>query len=263
MAESITATSSVPIVEAAPEPQPPLFEKKVSKGLIEAHEDQTWLLGRRFRHALDFAFTLHEKQTRKAGKADRPYFLHLMAVTSMVLELDGTEDEAIAAMLHDSVEDQCIWFVKQQYGAAPRSAEEAHQIAFAYIRKQYGDAVADIVTTLTEEKLPPGWRKWPKPHQYAVLHEANLVKFEKLRRASPSVRRVKGADALHNLRSLFQDLRTNGPEIWEKFAGGKSLKLWQAEQLIELFHEHGPKLVAIEMERVLEPLKKLAEVAEV
>src|SRR3954470_1989487 len=117
----------------------------------------------RFRDALVYAAELHVDQVRKGS--DTPYVAHLLAVTSLVLEHGASEDEAIAALLHDAIEDQG--------GAATR--EE--------IRRRFGDAVTAIVDGCTDaDVIPkPPWRARKEAY---VAH---------VRTAPPSVRLVSSA----------------------------------------------------------------------
>src|SRR3954467_9729405 len=98
-------------------------------------------LSSRFEQALVYAAQLHAGQRRKG--ADVPYVAHLLAVTAIVLEHGGSEDESIAALLHDAVEDQ---------GGAATLAE---------IRRRYGDAVAELVSACsdTDQPIKPPWRE--------------------------------------------------------------------------------------------------------
>src|SRR5437660_4807656 len=122
----------------------------------------------RFEEALTFATQLHAQQVRKGTRI--PYVAHLLAVTALVLENGGDEDEAIAALLHDAIEDQG--------GAATR--EE--------IRRHFGNRVVEIVDGCTDaEVIPkPPWR--PRKETF-IAH---------LREASASVRLVVASDKLHN-----------------------------------------------------------------
>src|SRR3954465_6954449 len=126
-------------------------------------------LSGRFDEAFQFASELHRTQTRKSSGT--PYISHLMAVTAIALEYGATENEAIAALLHDAVEDQ---------GGAPVLAE---------IRGRFGDEVADIVDgcTDTDQVHKPSW--WPRKERF----------IERLVSAPYSVRLVVAADKLHNV----------------------------------------------------------------
>jgi hypothetical protein len=108
-------------------------------------------------------------------------------------ENGGTEDETVAALLHDAPEDR----------GGKECLEE--------IRVRFGDEVAKIVDGCTDtyEDPKPEWR--PRKEAY-IAHVAE---------ASPSVRLVSAADKLHNARSILADLRAVGDELWERFTGGK------------------------------------------
>ncbi len=92
-------------------------------------------LTNKFEQALIYATQLHAKQTRKVDKI--PYISHLMSVSALILEAGGTEDEAIAGLLHDAVEDQG--------GNATR--EE--------VRQKFGETVVEIVDGCTETDITP------------------------------------------------------------------------------------------------------------
>ena len=150
----------------------------------------------RFQEALSYAVGLHAEQRRKLS--GEPYVAHLLAVAALVMEHGGNEEEAIAALLHDAVEDQG--------GLATR--EE--------IRRRFGDAVAAIVdgcTDTTETPKPP-WRR---------RKEAYIAR---LRDASTSVRLVAAADKLHNARSILREYRRLGESLWGHFHGGREGTLW-------------------------------------
>ena len=150
----------------------------------------------RFEDALGFAAHLHATHTRKGSGV--PYISHLLAVTAIVLERAGSEDEAIAALLHDAVEDQ-----------GGRETLER-------IRGRYGDDVAAIVLgcTDTDEVHKPSWR--PRKERYL----AHLVE------APSSVLLVVAADKLHNVRSVLADYRTLGEALWPRFTGNRAGTLW-------------------------------------
>ena len=184
-------------------------------------------LSPRFEEALAFAADLHRQQVRKG--TDVPYLAHLMAVASLALEHGASEDEAIAAVLHDAVEDQG--------GAATREA----------IRGRFGAAVEEIVAgcTDTEETPAPPWR---------ARKEAYLAR---LASASPSVRLVSICDKVHNARSILADYRTAGEALWSRFRGGKTGTLWYYRALVEAFAAHGRTRLLDELQRVLAELDEL------
>jgi (p)ppGpp synthase/HD superfamily hydrolase len=185
-------------------------------------------LSARFEEALPFAALLHRDQVRKGSKT--PYVSHLLGVAAIVLEHGGNEDEAIAALLHDAVEDQ---------GGAP---------TLIAIRERFGDAVAAIVEGCTDTDVvpKPPWR--PRKEAY-VAHVAS---------ASPSVRLVSAADKLHNARSILADYRRHADAVWDRFSGGKEGTLWYYRALVEAFRSHGVTPLLEELDRVVREIERLA-----
>ena len=185
------------------------------------------MLTDRFSQALSLAQKLHAKQVRKGTRI--PYIAHLLAVTSLVIENDGDEDEAIAALLHDAVEDQ---------GGAPTLEK---------IRKQFGDQVAEIVAGCSDtDQVPkPPWRKRKEDY------------IEHVRHASKSIQLVSLADKVHNARSIVADYRTHGEAVWSRFHGGQSGTLWYYRALTAAFQANGHSPLAAELERVVTELEQL------
>lgn len=161
----------------------------------------------RFEDALCYAFNLHSAQKRKG--TDVPYFSHLMSVAALVLEDGGDEDQAIAGLLHDAVEDQ---------GGLETLAE---------IRRRYGERVAEIVLACSDTTTfpKPPWRKRKEDY---LAH---------LPLASEDIRRVSLADKVHNARSILRDLLRDGDGVWERFKGGKEGTLWYYRSLVEIFQQ--------------------------
>jgi (p)ppGpp synthase/HD superfamily hydrolase len=184
-------------------------------------EDTGVPLTARFTEALAYAAALHVTQRRKG--TDIPYIAHLIAVAALVLEDGGGEDEAIAALLHDAVEDQ------------------GGRETLAAIRKRFGERVAGIVRGCTDADTTPK-PPWRERKERYIAH---------LRTAPPEIRRVSLADKLHNARAILRDLRTGGGAVWERFNGGKEGTLWYYRTLADLFHatDSGPN--ADELVRVV------------
>jgi GTP pyrophosphokinase len=185
----------------------------------------------RFTDALAWAVTLHARQRRKG--TDIPYASHLLAVCALVLEDGGDEDQAIAALLHDAVEDQ---------GGRPMLDE---------IRGRFGPQVADIVLACTDaETVPkPPWRE--RKERYLVH----------LGTASPAARRVSCADKLHNARCVLADYRVHGERLWGRFNGGRDGTLWYYRSLVEAFRRAGTAPMVDELDRVVTELERLAGAA--
>jgi (p)ppGpp synthase/HD superfamily hydrolase len=188
----------------------------------------TPVLSPRFEEALLYANRLHAGQLRKGSRV--LYISHLLAVTALVLEDGGDEDQAIAALLHDAVEDQ---------GGLETLAE---------IRRRFGGRVANIVDGCTDtyEQPKPAWR----PRKVAYLQH--------LREACADVRRVSLADKLHNARSILMDLRRDGEMTWERFNGGKEGTLWYYHSLVEIFQQADPNPMVTELASVVERIEELA-----
>jgi GTP pyrophosphokinase len=185
-------------------------------------------LGTRFTEALVYATQLHARQRRKGS--DVPYIAHLLGVTALVLEDGGDEDEAIAALLHDAVEDQ---------GGLP---------TLAVIQERFGERVAEIVIGCTDaDSVPkPPWRARKEEYIAHVGH------------ASPSVRRVSLADKLHNARAVLHDQRQIGDAIFSRFAGGKAGTIWYYRTLAHIFLATASGPNAAELDRVVTEMERLA-----
>ncbi len=186
------------------------------------------MLSQRFTAALTYATQLHANQVRKGSGV--PYITHLLGVASIALEYGANEDEAIAALLHDAIEDQG--------GAATR--EE--------IRRSFGDTVTAIVDGCTDaETIPkPPWRQRKEAY---IAH---------IPVASPSVLLVSAADKLHNARSILKDYRILGEVVWKHFKGGKEGTLWYYRALVEAFRQTESTPLIEELERVVLELEHLA-----
>jgi len=186
------------------------------------------LLSARFEDALVYAARLHARQARKGTSV--PYVAHLLGVAALVLEDGGDEDEAIAALLHDAVEDQ---------GGAP---------TLAAIRGRFGERVAAIVAGCTDsEDVPkPPWRE--RKERYLA----------ELATASPAVRRVSVADKLHNARAILADYRQQGEALWARFSGGRAGVLWYYRALADLHRTRTGGPLAAELERVVAALERVA-----
>ncbi len=163
------------------------------RGLLSDAELALKLNTDRFAYALDYATRAHEEQMRKGSEI--PYVSHLLAVAALVLEDGGDEDEAIAALLHDVVEDQ--------------GGEER----LAAVEREFGPRVAAIVESCSDTLVmpKPPWRE-RKAAYVAHLEEAD-----------PSAVRVSLADKVHNVRTIVIDYRRVGELLWERFDPGAEI----------------------------------------
>ena len=185
-------------------------------------------LGPRFDEAFRFAAEKHAAQTRK--KTDVPYISHLMSVAALVMEAGGDEDQTIAALLHDVVED-C--------GGEPVLEE---------VRQRFGDRVAIIVAGCTDAyTIPkPPWK------------QRKLDYLEVLRRADDDIRLVSAADKLHNVRTILADYRTEGDRVWERFSGRKDGTLWYYRAVLDVLRHGRSNRLVDELQRVVTELETLA-----
>jgi len=146
-----------------------------------------------------------------------------MAVCALVLEAGGDEDQAIAALLHDTAED---------HGGRKRLED---------IRQRFGERVAAIVEGCTDslDRPKPPWR---------VRKERYLGH---LAQASDDVLLVAVADKLHNARSVLTDYRQHGEAVWSRFAAGRDYASWYLVELARLFSDRRPGPLADELGRLV------------
>lgn len=182
----------------------------------------------RFEQGLIYANQLHKTQIRKVGNI--PYISHLLSVAALVLEAEGTENEAIAALLHDAIEDQ---------GGA-KTREE--------ISVKFGAEVLAIVEGCTESDT------FPKP----PWKERKLRYLEQIKTGSSSVQLVSLADKLHNGRSLLFHWRTYGEELWTSFDGGKPNIIWFYQSLLKVYQTTPHLALTQEFEAVVSQLQKIS-----
>lgn len=189
-------------------------------------------LSERFTDALVFATQLHGHQVRKVS--GEPYIAHLLAVAGLVLENGGSEDEAIAALLHDTIEDQG--------GAAIRDR----------IAQRFGREVLEIVDGCTDSETAPGTPKLP----WQQRKDRYLAR---LPHESASVRLVSAADKLHNARSLLAEYRRRGESLWAHFRGGREGTLWYHRAVADTLSQFDSNPLVAELDRTVSELERLAE----
>ncbi|HYH04185.1 MAG TPA: HD domain-containing protein [Bacillota bacterium] len=181
-----------------------------------------------FNEAFQYAARIHAEQPRKGSGI--PYISHLMAVSALVIEHGGNENEAIAALLHDAVEDQ---------GGVARLDE---------IRTQFGAEVAEIVAGCTDAWTEPK-PAWQKRKEEYIQH---------LEKVTPSVLLVSAADKLHNARAILSDYREVGERLWERFTGGKNGTMWYYRAMLAAYRKVGAnRRLVEELERVVRELELL------
>jgi (p)ppGpp synthase/HD superfamily hydrolase len=187
-------------------------------------------LGSRFLAAVELAAEIHAG--RRPG-TEIPYMAHLLVVTGLVLEDGGGEDEAIAAMLHDSVEDG------------------GGRDLLRRLEGEFGARVAEIVAACSDSLDPlsdeRSWRE-RKADYLAHLPEVD----------DDGVLRVMLADKVHNSRSIVRDYRADGDALWRRFPDKSAAdQLWYCEELLAFFYAHRPGRLVEDLQRATDELGDL------
>ncbi len=198
------------------------------------------MLTERFEEALVYAARLHKDQLRKASPI--PYVSHLLAVASIVLEHGGDEDEAIAALLHDAIED------------VPRDGRTAHEIG-----ERFGPDVLAIVRHCTKAEIDehgPADEVRERRRRQAADYVAHLATAE------APVKLVAAADKLHNARSIVADLRAHGDAVWRRFNKSREEAIgYYADLAVALRGgDHRSEPLVDELSRTVNTIRELAGV---
>lgn len=191
------------------------------------------VVGKRFRDALVWAAELHEDQNRKGGTI--PYVAHLLGVASIVLEHGGNEDQAIAGLLHDALEDQ------------------AHKISPREISARFGDAVERIVEACTDGD--PDEQRDRDPQRWRLRKQKYI---DEIATKPADALLVSMADKLYNARSILEDFRVIGDKLWPRFTTGRDGTLWYYRALIAAFGARSKNRLWHELERTVAELERLA-----
>ena len=185
-------------------------------------------LSEKFQEALIYATRAHGDQTRK--KTGIPFIAHILGVNAIAMEYGANETEAIAALLHDAVED-C--------GGARRLRD---------IERKFGKKVAKIVEGCTDTDQTPK-PPWLERKQAYVAH---------VRHASMPTKLVSASDKLHNVRAILMDYRQEGERLWSRFSGGKRGALWYYRALVDAFRGKRIQPLVQEIDRTLTELELLS-----
>ena len=203
---------------------------------MDSNSPERRLLSPTFTQALEYAAELHADQKRK-GSAPIPYVGHLLGVASLVLEHGGTETQAIAALLHDALEDR------------PHDGRTEREIA-----DRFGPEVLRIVQACTDSVGPDDPRDastWHARKRQYVAHVAVMADDAAL---------VSLADKLHNARKILLDLREVGDSVWGRFKATKDETLWYYRELATAFRARLPgHVLAEELERTVEEMQRVSE----
>lgn len=199
-------------------------------------ENQTHLfLSPRFTAAIDYARHLHI-ETRKGSEI--PAMAHLLGVASLVMGENGhapvpvTEDMAIAAILHDAVED---------HGGLHRLHDIDHN---------FGSDVARMVEGLSDSFAESGAEK-------RSWEERKSAYIERLATEPLEVQLISAADKLYNARTILSDYRDVGPRVWERFKRGRDQQMGYYRELLRVFKVQPANRIVEEFERVVAELDAL------
>ena len=193
------------------------------------------LLSPRFRLALTLACDLHAQQERKGSGV--PYVAHVLGVASLVLDYGGDEDTAIAALLHDVIED-C--------GGDRARQQIRDSLGVETLERESTERILAIVEGCsdTDGTFKKPWR------------ERKQAYIDHLATASPEMRLVSSADKLHNVRSLLQDYRTVGEALWSRFSGGREGTLWYYRAMVSALSAVESTPIAAELDRAVTELER-------
>lgn len=181
----------------------------------------------RLDEAFALARRLHQGQTRKGSST--PYLSHLLAVSGIVSEYGGDEDQVIAALLHDAVEDQGGW---------PLLAE---------IQAQFGDRVATLVEACTDafDRPKPPWK------------ERKLGYLARIPLSPPDARVIIAADKIHNLRSMIADYERVGERLWDRFTASRDETMWYYGAVRDALRPDWNHPALVEFQRTLSALRAI------
>lgn len=182
-----------------------------------------------FDAAVQYALHVHGGQERKGSGI--PYATHLLGTAAIVLHFGGTEEQAIAALLHDSAEDQ---------GGKARLED---------VRARFGERVAHIVDGCTDTYADPKPDWEPRKRAYIA----------RIATEDPEVRFVSAADKLDNARAIVADLREDGMKVFERFKGGER-SVWYYGELVQAFRKAGTNALVEELAVVVREMEELAGV---
>lgn len=176
--------------------------------------------------AFTLTWELHAAQKRKGSGV--PYITHLMSVAAIVGEFGGDEDQFIAALLHDAVEDQGGLAVLDQ------------------VRETFGGRVADLVWGCSDahEDPKPPWQERKENHIAEVADDG------------PDLKLIVAADKLHNARSIVTDLRHDGPCVWNRFSGGRDGTLWYYREMLKALRTDWDHPILIELAMTIDEMKE-------
>ncbi len=191
------------------------------------------IITEKFEEAINYMVNKHGHEYRKGTQI--PYISHLLATATTIMEHGESEDEVIAALLHDAAEDA------------------GGKTTLIEIENKFGPKVAEIVLACSDtlEKQKPEW----KNRKTAYLEELNQVK-------NPSILLVSIADKLHNIKSILRDYKQIGEELWTRFNANRDEILCYYSSLLDIYKVKSKQIdpyLINELETKLEEINKLID----
>jgi len=188
----------------------------------------------RFNQALALAAEAHAGQIRKGTQNTQglavPYITHPVAVAALVVRYGGDEDQAIAGLLHDVLED-----------GGPQWAEP--------IEAKFGARVLSIVQACTDG-VPDATGKKPPWKERKVAYLAHLAK------SPDDSLLVSACDKLHNLTCIVDDLRELGDAVFDRFTASKEQTVWYYTELAAVFAGRAPAALDAAIQSALKGLSE-------
>jgi hypothetical protein len=182
------------------------------------------MLTNRFLAAIALATEIHGHERRMGTEI--PYLAHLLVVTGLVIEDGGDEDEAIAAMLHDAVEDG------------------GGRVVLERIARSFGPRVAEIVEGCSDAVDQDPTERWIERKRRYLAHLPETT--------DDAVLRVALADKVHNARSIVRDYRDEGHALWERFTQKTAREqLWFYGGLLAVFERQRPGPLTEDLRRAV------------
>ena len=176
----------------------------------------------RLSKAFALAEWLHAKQKRKVSKDEVdafevPYLTHLTEVLAYAIKGGANEDQMIAALLHDAIEDQPITPDKE--------------VTAVVIEAEFGQHVLDLVMACTD-----GASDIPRtPETWQIRKEEHMAHLRELGEADPEVLLVSVADKLSNSRAIVSDVKLHGDIVWDRFNAQPQDIAWYYESMLQIY----------------------------
>lgn len=191
----------------------------------------------RFEQALQVAQQLHGDDAREAGP---PHASHLLQVAGLVLEAGGDEDQAIAALFHDALQDA--------------GSDEEAEARESRIRDRFGDRTADIVVDCTDGAWNgSGDASWKEGRERYIHHLWT--------EATEAAVQVSAADALSTARAILRDYHSHGEAAWSRYEGGRSGTLWYLRALVGAYRYRDVDGQVEELDEIVSTLERETDLA--